>query len=431
MDKTNLHINGGKPLTGTLTPSANKNAVLPILCATILTQEPIHLENIPDITDARKLLDFFRVIGSKVDYDTASGTLDIQHKDLSSFDPAQIPSAMRSSVLLFAPLLHRLGKIRVHTNTKGCTLGVREIDPHIILLRAFGVSVDLSLSHISMTTNGRLEGMAHWFDYASVTATESFLMAAVVAKGTSTLTNAAAEPHVQDLCVFLQLMGAKITGIGTNCLHVEGVDDLHGCSFSMPDDHHEIATYLAIGAITGGHVRVRNRVQHHFPLLCQAFAKLGVDVVHDGEYSTNINSRPYKIKQPITENTFQKIEAAPWPYFPADLLPPFIALSTNCSGNVLFWNKVYEGGLSWIPELNKFGAFAHLSDPHKVIVIGNAPLHAATVESPYIIRAAIALLMMALSVPGMSKIEKAVPITRAHPKFVDNLRTLGADVEWN
>jgi UDP-N-acetylglucosamine 1-carboxyvinyltransferase len=219
--------------------------------------------------------------------------------------------------------------------------------------------------------------------------------------------------------------------VGTNCLQVTGVDELHGCTFSMSDDHHEIATYLAIGAITGGKVRIKNRVQQHFPLLCQAFDKLGVQVVQDGEYLCNVNSKPYTVRQPITENTFQKIEAAPWPYFPADLLPPFIALSTACTGNVLFWNKVYEGGLSWIPELNKFGAFAHLCDPHKVIVIGGgAPLHAANVESPYIIRAAIALLMMALSVPGTSRIDKAVPITRAHPRFVENLRSLGAEVEW-
>jgi UDP-N-acetylglucosamine 1-carboxyvinyltransferase len=428
-----LKINGGKPLNGAVTASGNKNSIMPILCASLLTKEPVHLSNVPDITDVQKLLGFFKAIGSRVEFDAAAGELTLEHKDLTKdFPPEIVPSAMRSSIMLFAPLLFRQGFFRAHTNTKGCTLGVREIDPHLNLLEAFGYQIDATAGQIALKRARPVKGVRHWFEYASVTATESFAMAAATAEGKSVLNNAASEPHVQDLCKFLQLMGAKIDGAASNTLTIEGVreGELHGCRFRIPEDHHEVATWLAIGAITGGHVSVRHNIEHHMPLINKTFEKLGVNVECKGGLSAVNNGKPYRVAQPFTRNTFPKIEAAPWPYFPTDLLPPFIALATACQGNVLFWNKVYEGGLSWIPELNKFGAFAHLCDPHKVIVIGNTPLHPAAVESPYIIRAAIALLMVALSVPGTSVIQKADPICRAHPNFIEKLQSLGADVSW-
>jgi UDP-N-acetylglucosamine 1-carboxyvinyltransferase len=427
----NLRVNGGIPLRGTTNVSGNKNSVLPILCASLLTKDPVEISNVPDISDVRKLLEFFLAIGTKVNYDSSTGHLRLQHGNLvSSFSRDIVPSAMRSSVLLFAPLLFRLGFLEVHTNTKGCALGAREIDPHLTLLNAFGYNIEATTEYISIRRNLPIKGTIHWFEYASVTATENFIMAASTASGLSILNNAACEPHVQDLCRFLVAMGAEIRGTSSNTLTIEGKAELHGCSFAIPDDHHEVATYLAIGAITGGQISVRNNIQHHLPLIDKTFSKLGISIVHGSGVSTVNNGKPYIVQQPFTANTFPKIEGAPWPYFPADLLPPFIALATACKGSVLFWNKVYEGGLSWIPELNKFGAFAHLCDPHKVIVMGNASLHPASVESPYIIRASIALLMVALSVPGTSIILKADPIKRAHPRFIENLQSLGADVSW-
>jgi UDP-N-acetylglucosamine 1-carboxyvinyltransferase len=427
---SSLVVNGGISLSGEISPSGNKNSVLPIICATLLTDDLVILENVPDITDVNKLLTFYKSIGSDITFDKKNKTLKIQHSNIHNFDPEQVPSAMRSSLLLFAPLLNRLGRLKVHTNTKGCALGVREIDPHVNVLSAFGYQVDVTAQLLTITGKKRPDAATYWFDYASVTATETFLMAAAIANGNSQLSNAASEPHVQDVGHFLNMMGAKIDGIGSNTLKICGVEKLQGGTFRIPDDHHEVATYLAMGAITNGQVKVLHTIQHHMALIDGAFSKLGVALEHGDGYTSVKGAKPYSVKQPITKNTFPKIEAAPWPYFPADLLPPFIALATACSGNTLFWNKVYEGGLSWIPELNKFGAFAHLSDPHKVIVIGGVPLNSATVESPYIIRAAIALLMMGLSIPGRSVIQKADPISRAHPHFVENLKSLGADVEW-
>ena len=428
----NLRVNGGIPLRGTTNVSGNKNSVLPILCASLLTKDTVEITNVPDILDVRKLLEFFLAIGTRVDYDSLTGHLRLQHGNLAnSFSRDIVPSAMRSSVLLFAPLLFRLGFFEVHTNTKGCALGAREIDPHLALLSAFGYKIKATTEYISIRREQPIKGTLHWFEYASVTATENFIMAASTANGLSTLNNAACEPHVQDLCRFLIAMGANIKGTSSNTLTIDGKAELHGCSFAIPDDHHEVATYLAIGAITGGQISVINNIPHHLLLIDKTFLKLGISIVHsEGVSTVNANGKPYIVQQPFTTNTFTKIEAAPWPYFPADLLPPFIALATACKGSVLFWNKVYEGGLSWIPELNKFGTFAHLCDPHKVIVMGNAPLHPATVESPYIIRASIALMMVALSVPGTSIIHKADPIKRAHPRLIENLQSLGADVTW-
>lgn len=427
----NLIINGGKALSGTLSASGNKNSVLPILCASLLTRKTVRLSNVPDITDVHKLLEFFKAIGSRVSFDPAAGRLELHHENLAKdFSPDIVPSAMRSSIMLLPPLLFRLGAFSVHTNTKGCTLGAREIDPHLHLLEAFGYDIDATPEKILLQRTRTVKGIRYWFEYASVTATENFAMAAAAAEGESVLMNAASEPHVQDLCRFLCAMGGDITGGGSNTLIIKGVKEFCGCDFTIPEDHHEVATYLAIGSITGGHVCVKHNIQHHMPLIDKTFAKLGVHVEYKDGMSCVHNGKPYRVQTPFTRNTFTKIEAAPWPYFPADLLPPFIALATACEGNVLFWNKVYEGGLSWIPELNKFGAFAHLCDPHKVIIIGGTPLRPATVESPYIIRAAIALLMVGLSVKGTSVIQKADPICRAHPGFVEKLSSLGAEVSW-
>ncbi len=263
-------------------------------------------------------------------------------------------------------------------------------------------------------------------------------MAAALAPGTTRLRNAAAEPHVQDLCHVLVVMGAKIDGIGTSTLVVHGGSVLEGVETRIASDYHEISTFLALGAVTGGEVSVKDVPVEHFDLIQRSFLKLGVGVefVPDasGNPGTNTarvdSNQTLAVRQPYTPNLLQKIEAAPWPYFPVDLLPVMVALSVRAQGAMLFWNKVYEGGFSWLPELTKFGAHVVVCDPHRIIVFGNKPLHPARVESPYIIRAAIALFMVAASIPGHSIVKNADPITRAHPHFVDNLQHLGADVEW-
>ena len=427
---TNLIVRGGRALRGTITPSANKNAVLPVLCATLLSDEPIILHRVPDITDVRKLLDFFGKLGSSVEMDYATGTLRLQHgRDL---DPkaAHLPLGMRSSIMLIPALLHRFGRASLEEDVTGCTLGSREIDPHIEVFRAFGAEVTSEPGATVITAAKGFTATQHWLDYASVTTTENFVLCAATAKGLSRLTNSACEPHVQEFCEFLAGMGARIQGVGGSRLTVSGVDSLGGVEFTFADDFHEVATFLAMGAITGGEIAVQNGSVEQFPLLDRTFAKFGVEVTHENGFSRARVDGKLKVREPFTSNILTKVEAAPWPYVPADLLPIFVALGVRAEGQVMFWNKVYDGALGWSSELGKFGAHAMLCDPHRLITFGGKPLTPATVDSPYIIRVAIALFMLAASIEGESTILNAAPIQRAHPKFVENLNALGADVSW-
>jgi len=427
---SDLIVNGGKPLSGTITPSGNKNSALPILCATLLTDDPVTLTNVPDITDLDKLVAFFRAQGSRIDWDRAAGILRADHAGFrSALTDDELPQDMRSTVLLYPALLRRLGRISLRSNAKGCSLGVREIDPHLDILRALGAEVAAG-EPLAIALPRGFHGARHWLDYMSVTVTENFAMAAAVAEGASTLINAASEPHVQDLCAALVAMGARISGLGTSRLEITGVKRLHGATIAISTDYHEVVTFLALGAITGGDVRVERSVPQHFDLIGRAFRKLGVQVEHEGDTARVRRGQKLAVEKPYTANLLPKIEAAPWPYFSVDLLPLMIALSTRAEGTIHFWNKVYENGFSWIPELAKFGAHAVVSDPHRIIVFGNQPLHPAVVDSPYIIRAAVALTMVAASVPGRSVVRNAEIIKRAHPRFVENLRSLGAELEW-
>ena len=426
-----LIVHGGLPLSGRITPSANKNAVLPILSATLLTREPVTLRGVPDITDVRKILAVFRELGSTVEGDLREGVLRIHHAD-TRFDPAvhKLPEEMRSSVMLVPPLLARFGVARIENDVQGCTLGVREIDPHVEVFEGFGAQVERGQGALFVTAPRPLHAHRQWLDYASVTTTENFVLCAALADGVSELTNAASEPHVQEFCSFMRRMGARIEGCGTSRLTVTGVDELHGVDFSFVEDFHEVVTFLALGAITGGDVEVRNTAPQFFPLLDRSFAKLGVEVTHRDGWSRARVPHGLKVREPFTRNMLQKIEAAPWPYFPVDLLPIFIALGVRAEGQVMFWNKVYDGAMGWTSELAKFGGHAFLSDPHRMITFGGKPLSPAEVESPYIIRVAIALLMVAASVSGKSVIRNATPIRRAHPNFVEHICELGARIEW-
>jgi UDP-N-acetylglucosamine 1-carboxyvinyltransferase len=445
-----LIVNGGKPLSGTITPSGNKNSVLPIVCASLLTDEPVRLENVPAITDLDKIADFLTAQGSRIDWDKTAGTMRLDHSGFRAGAGADagtgidagtgcfaLPQDMRSTVLLYPALLHRLKKITLSANATGCSLGVREIDPHLEIFAGFGAQITgagtgtgadgaLTLA----LPGGHFRAQRHWCDYMSVTVTENFLMAAALADGESTLVNAASEPHVQELCAFLSAMGARIEGAGTSVLRVTGVPRLAGAAATIGTDYHEIVTFLALGAITGGEVRVKKSLPRHFDLITRAFRKLGVVIGHEGGDALVRRDQSLVIEEPYTSNLLPKIEAAPWPYFSVDLLPLMVALSTRARGTIHFWNKVYENGFSWMPELAKFGAHVMVSDPHRILVFGGKPLRPAVVDAPYVIRAAIALYMVAASIPGRSVVKNADTIKRAHPRFVENLQALGAEVEW-
>ncbi|HJV61449.1 MAG TPA: UDP-N-acetylglucosamine 1-carboxyvinyltransferase [Albitalea sp.] len=426
-----LIVHGGAALAGRIVPSANKNAVLPVLCATLLTRRAVRLVGVPEITDVKKLLELFRALGSAVSVDFASGVLDLQHRD-TRFDAAldRLPEEMRSSIMLVPPLLARFGSARIERDVQGCTLGAREIDPHVELFERFGARVERRPDALLLRSDGPPVLAQHWLDYASVTTTENFVMCAALAGGTSTLTNAASEPHVQEFCRFMQMLGARIEGIGTSRLTIHGTDELGGGEFRFAEDFHEAVTFLALGAITGGDVLVKNSAPEQFPLIDRTFAKFGVQLRHEGGWSRAVADGPLRVREPFTQHILQKVEAAPWPYLPVDLLPIFIALGVRAEGSVMFWNKVYDGALGWTSELSKFGAHAFLSDPHRLVTFGGKPLVPAEVASPYIIRVAIALLMIAASIDGRSVIRHAAPIRRAHPRFVENLRSLGARIEW-
>jgi UDP-N-acetylglucosamine 1-carboxyvinyltransferase len=428
---SNLVVHGGTPLRGRITPSANKNAVLPVLCATLLTREPVRLHGVPDTTDVGKILEVFRMLGSEVHLDHASGTLHLHHRD-TAFDATRhrLPEEMRSSIMLVPPLLARFGVARLEDNVKGCTLGVREIDPHVDVFSRFGSSVTRADGTLLVRCADGLVPNDHWLDYASVTTTENFVLCAAAARGASTLTNAACEPHVQEFCRFMALLGVRIDGIGTSRLTVHGGGPLAGADFVFEGDFHEITTFLALGAITGGDVLVRNSAPENFPLIDRTFAKFGVQITHADGWSRAHCPDALRVQTPFTSNVLTKVEAAPWPYFPVDLLPIFIALGARAQGNAMFWNKVYDGALGWSGELSKFGAHVFQSDPHRLVAFGGNPLTPAVVESPYIIRVAVALLMVAASVEGRSEIRNATPIKRAHPRFAENLRSLGLRVEW-
>ncbi len=428
---TALRVRGGQKLVGKIDPSANKNAVLPVLCATLLSDAPIMLRNVPEITDVTRIHAFFTELGSSVDWDKQAKTLRIDHSTIPSSAKAKLPQAMRASIMMIPGLLARLGEARLEHEVKGCTLGAREIDPHVQVFKAFGAEVSYEGKDIVFRNARKAEGTRMWLEYASVTTTENFIISALTATGTSQIVNAACEPHVQEMCTFLEQMGGTIRGKGTSMVSIDGFSDFKEVDYTFVEDFHEIATFLALAAVTGGDVSVRNTRPEDFMLIDRTFEKFGAHVEHKDGWSRLNAPEELVVQRNFTNHLTTKVEAAPWPYIPADLLPIFIALGVKAKGQTMFWNKVYEGGLTWHTELSLFGAHTLLCDPHRLITFGGDKLVPATVTSPYIIRVAIALLMVAASIDGESTILDADPMRRAHPNFVPNIDSLGVDVSWD
>lgn len=428
---SDLIVRGGNKLSGEITPAGNKNSALPILCASLLTNEDVTIKNFPDLTDVQKLIELMISMGSQIEWDKKNCILKINNSHFKdNLGNNGFPMGMRGAILLIGPLVTRMQHIEVKKEIGGCSLGIRELDPHLEVLNGLGVMTEEKDSILTITSPRRLSGGKLWQDYMSVTTTENFIMASSKAKGVSTMTNAASEPHVQDLCNFLISMGAKISGVGTSTLEITGVEELHSTEFSISSDHHEITTLLALGAMTGGEIRVNNAEPEFFPLINKTFNKFGVKIEYEGDTAIVKPVSKLVIQEPYTKNMLQKIEAAPWPYFPADLIQLMIALAVKSEGNIMFWNKLYEGGFFWIQEMMKFGAHIVMCDPYRIIVFGDKPLSPATVDSPNIIRATVALMMVALTIKGESLIRNADSIKRAHPNFVENLQKLGADISW-
>ena len=427
---SSLIVYGNKVLSGRIKVSGNKNAALPMMCASLLVDDAVRLTNCPPISDGKKIGAFFEQLGSRVTITPDAHEIACDHSGLKSDAVGDVPSGIRSAVLLIAPMVQRFGRFAIDLGAKGCALGIREIDPHLLIARAFGCTVDVDAGVCRIERGGHANDAEIWLDYQSVTATETFLMFASSRSARSILTNAACEPHVRHLCEMLVSMGARIEGIGTSRLTVEGTGQMAGGTFAVIDDHHEVATYAAIGAATGSTLTIQSDVSSDMELIVRQFRKVGLNVRIDGD---NVVTGPsdFIVQQPLTPEGITKVEAAPWPYFPADIMPQIIGASIQAKGEILFWNKVYEGALFWSAELAKFGARTNLSDPHRLLLMQANELRPNMVEAPYIIRVVVGLLIAALQIEGRSEIRNADPLERAHPDLITKLRSVGAELEWS
>jgi UDP-N-acetylglucosamine 1-carboxyvinyltransferase len=365
-----LIIEGGVPLRGTLTPSGNKNAALPALAACLLTDEPVILHNLPDIQDVHTMLDLLADIGVQVErLDTHSWRLQAQEIRLPPFAREKF-RRIRGSILLAGPLLARMGWVEIPP-PGGDVIGRRRVDTHFLAFQGLGAEVDVN--DLFRLNARQLRGADILLDEASVTGTENAVMAAVLAKGTTVLRNAASEPHVQDLCHLLNGMGARIEGIGSNVLTIHGVDRLGGGEFTIGPDHIEVGSYIALAAMTRGELRIRNAAPHHLRMIRHVFSRLGVEIQVDGEDVVVPAEQPLEVV-PDIGGAIPTIADAPWPAFPADLMSIAIVLATQTTGTVLFHEKMFESRLYFVDKLIFMGARIVLCDPHRCVVQGPSRL---------------------------------------------------------
>lgn len=424
-----INVKGGRTLVGEVTPSGYKNSAVALIPASLLFDKPVTLKNVPDITDVEKLVDILRMLGSKIEWDKEGNILQIDNSDISFQNVKKEDlGAMRGSSLLWGPMLARFGEVEFGQRPGGCNLGFRTLSPHYRAFQDLGAYVDDSDDGVSMNIKNAKAGRV-WLEEMSPTATENAIMVALGLKGKTTIVNAASEPQVQDLCRFLSTSGAKITGVGTSVVEVEGGMDLTPKEHTIFPDYYEVATYLALSAITGGGIKVKDSMEEFFVHINRTFAKFGVIVEYKDGYATI--SKDLKISLKKEEGgRILTVKAHPWPGLPVDMLPFFIPLAlASDSGAALFHNWMYDAGLYWTSEFEKMGANVVICDPHRVMVVAGNKLKCGTVDAPYIIRAVVALLMAAMIADGETTIRNADAILRGHPHFVDNLVRLGAAIE--
>jgi UDP-N-acetylglucosamine 1-carboxyvinyltransferase len=417
-------IEGGVPLKGEVTPSGNKNAALPLLSACLLTEGPVTLHNIPQIRDVLAMRKLIESLGSQVE-DLDPNTWRISTPDLtaSHLDP-DLCRRIRASILVAGPVLARAGEIRLPP-PGGDVIGRRRLDTHILALRALGA--EISYDRVFDIRSDGLRGADMLLDEASVTATENAIMAATLAKGETRIRNAASEPHVQELCNFLNTLGAKIEGIGSNTLHITGVDRLHGGEYTIGPDLLEVVSYIGAAVVTRGNVRIRNAGVRHLEMVGQVFHRLGVHWIVDGE---DIIVPPEQSLQVISDldGAVPEIKTNVWPAFPTDLTSIAITVATQTSGTVLFHDWMFSGRMYFTDKLVGMGARIILCDPYRCLVQGPTQLYGEKLESPDI-RAGMALLLAALAAEGESTIRNIVQIERGYERVEEKLRSLGANIE--
>ncbi len=411
-------IDGGTPLRGTVEAAASKNAILPIMAATLLTDDECVLTNVPQITDVIVMGNLLRRLGAEVE-GLGSKTVRICCRGVGETELApDLVGRMRASVVLVAPLLARLGRVTT-AHPGGCVIGQRNIDTHLEALEALGATVREAHGVYTVEATG-LHGASIFLDEASVTATENTVMAAALARGTTVIKHAACEPHVVDLCNFLVKMGARIKGIGSNLIKVEGVDGLHGAAHDIISDHIDVGTFAIAAAVTGGEITIRNVVADTMEMTNLILSRMGVRIDRIDDTTIRVGADRLVATR--------KIDTDPWPGFPTDLASVAIVLATQAHGTTLVHDWMYEGRMFFTNQLVGMGASIVLCDPHRCVITGPTPLQGRTAYSPDL-RAGAALTLAALAAPGRSEIYDIEFVERGYENFVDRLSALGATIE--
>lgn len=415
-------IQGKQRVAGVFQPSGNKNAVLPMLAACLLTDEPVELTRVPLIEDVSTMLEILEDLGvnvSRHDHTVRLCAAGLRKRRLDR----ELCRRVRSSILFAGPLMARHKHATLYP-PGGDVIGRRRLDTHFLGLRALGV--DIAGGDHYTFRRADLRGAEILLDEASVTATENILMAATLAEGVTTIFNAACEPHVQDLCMLLNTMGACVTGIGTNRLTVEGVRALHGAVHAVAPDHVEIGSFLAAAAVTGGELTIPDVAPEWLAPILRPFRILGMSL-HLGDAKLQLTSRKRLKVQSEIGLTVPTIEDGPWPSFPSDLMSVAIVAGTQAQGTALFFEKMFESRMVFVDRLLDMGARIVQCDPHRVVVIGPSRLHAVHMASPDI-RAGMAMLIAALCAKGESVVDNAQIIDRGYERVEERLRQLGADI---
>jgi UDP-N-acetylglucosamine 1-carboxyvinyltransferase len=419
-----FHVTGGVPLRGRVRPAGNKNAALPIICATLLADEPSEVHNVPRIRDVEALLELLVDLGAGVLWiDEHTLRIDPANVQAKQLDP-RLVSQIRASVLLAGPLLARFGTVTLPP-PGGDVIGRRRLDTHFLALEQLGAEVTLGTEF--KLDAPHLKGADIFLDEPSVTGTENALMAAVRAKGRTVLRNAASEPHVQDLARGLVTMGARIEGIGTNVLTIEGVERLKGARLDIGPDHIEIGSFIGLAAVTNGDITIEGVRPEDLRSTLLHFERLGVRPRISGD-TAHVEPNQERRVRPDLGGHVPKIEDGPWPAFPADLTSIAIVVATQCDGLVLIFEKMFESRLFFVDKLIGMGARIVLCDPHRAVIAGPSQLRAGVVDSPDI-RAGMAMLLAALAAKGKSVIHNIGQIDRGYERIDERLRQLGARIE--
>ncbi len=419
-------IEGGHRLSGTVRPGGSKNEALPVLAATLLTDEPVTLRNIPHIRDVEVMIEVIVDLGGEAQW-LDENTLRIHAKNVNKVElDAELCRKVRASILFAGSMLGRKGAC-IMPPPGGDVIGRRRLDSHFLALNALGATIDTDGPVFAFRAKEGLQGTEIFMDEASVTATENAIMAATAAKGTTIIRNAACEPHVQGLCQMLVKMGARIEGIGTNILRIEGSRGLWGCDHTIGPDYLEVGSLAGLAAVTGSNITIEGVVPDDLRMISLVFERLGVNMKLEGDKLHVFGDRPLTIR-PDMNNAIPKVDDAPWPAFPTDLMSIAITVATQSQGTVLFFEKMFEGRMFFVDSLIAMGAQIVFCDPHRVVVVGKSPLFGATLESPDV-RAGMALLIAALCAKGKSTIYNVRQIDRGYERIDEKLNALGAKIE--